>query len=218
MMNDEYRSHRCVFFVFLVLFALSCISPPYPRYFILQHVPTAASVVALVVLRRRLRISLLSYSLLLLFLVFHLLGARYLYSYVPYDSWTESLLGINLTRYFGFTRNHYDRLVHFIYGLLIAVPAYRFQLRFLKLRPRWAALLAIQFIMATSALYELLEWLVALTLAADWANEYNGQQGDFWDPQKDMALAAFGAVLSMCLAALVSTRRKAKHLRPHRRP
>jgi putative membrane protein len=35
-------------------------------------------------------------------------------------------------------------------------------------------------------------------MAGNVADRYNGQQGDFWDAQKDMALATFGA----CVAAL----------------
>ena len=212
MLIPKSRRHQYVFLLFLVLFALSCISPPYPRHFILQHIPTIAAIVALVIVANRLRISVLSYTLLLLFLLLHVLGARYSYSYVPYDTWTESLFGVNLTHHFDFTRNHYDRLVHFLFGLLVAIPAYRFQLRFLNLRPFWASVFAIQFIMAMSVVYELAEWLVALTFAPEWADDFNGQQGDNWDPQKDMSLAALGAVMSMGLVAVVNFGRKVTQL------
>ena len=60
---------------------------------------------------------------------------------------------------------------------------------------------AFSVILAASALYEVFEWLVAIVMAPDWAESYNGQQGDPWDAQRDMALAALGAMLGLGLAA-----------------
>ena len=54
----------------------------------------------------------LGFTFIVLFLALHLLGARYLYSFVPYDEWTQKLFGVSITEQFGFQRNHYDRLVH----------------------------------------------------------------------------------------------------------
>lgn len=62
--------------------------------------------------------------------------------------------------------------------------------------------MALEFILATSAVYEIAEWLVAVTLAPDWADHYNGQQGDVWDAQKDMALAALGAAVGLLVTKL----------------
>ncbi len=184
----DNRRHRYVLTLFIAVFALSCISPPYPKYFVLQHIPTVLALVTLVVVHRWLHISFTSYCLLLAFLGLHLLGARYLYTFVPYDTWAETLFGTNITIHFEFTRNHYDRLVHFFYGLLISVPAYRFHRRFFSMSPLWASLMALEFIIATSAFYELMEWLAAILFAPDWAESYNGQQGDMWDAQKDILL------------------------------
>jgi len=125
------------------------------------------------------------------------LGARYLYSYVPYDTWSEIFLGINITDRFGFERNHYDRLVHFSYGLLLAVPIQEFERLYFGLSASLSAVLAIECVLATSAAYELGEWLVAVVFAPEWAEAFLGQQGDIFDAQKDMALAMVGAMLSI---------------------
>jgi putative membrane protein len=183
--------------LFLVFWAATCIDPPYPRELLLQHVPTLAAVAALIGCRRRLALTRAGGRLFLVFLSLHALGARYLYSYVPYDDWCTAAFGHSLSSSCGFTRNHYDRLVHVAYGLLLFLPAHEIFARRLGQTGLGADALAMQFILATSALYELVEWFVALSFAPGWAEHYNGQQGDAWDAQKDMGLAAFGAALAM---------------------
>jgi putative membrane protein len=191
------RINRAFLAAFVVLWALSCIAVPYPQYFWLQHVPTVAVMLVLVAVQNRLQISRLSYALFLAFMLLHVLGARYLYSYTPYDAWAERLVGVRITDRFGFTRNHYDRLVHFFFGLLLAIPAWRCARRFAGTGVWWSAVFAFSIILTASAIYEVFEWLVAITMAPDWAESYNGQQGDVWDAQRDMALAALGAILGL---------------------
>lgn len=169
----------------------------------MQHVPTMLAAILLVYLSNRFVISSLSFASIILFLCLHTVGARYLYSYTPYDVWSEYLLGINLTERFGFERNHYDRLVHFSFGLLLAVPIQEFERRYLKLTAGIASVLAIECILATSAGYELLEWLVAVVFTPEWADQFLGQQGDIFDAQKDMSLATSGAIVSIGLSAVV---------------
>ena len=197
---------RTLFIGFLIFFAGSCFYPPYLQFLLMQHVPTALAAALLVCVSNRFAISRLSFASIVLFLALHTLGARYLYSYVPYDAWSETLIGVNITDYFGFQRNHYDRLVHFCYGLLLAVPIQEFERRYFQLSPRLSAVLAIECILATSAAYELGEWLVAVLFAPAWAAAFLGQQGDVFDAQKDMALATTGAVVSISLSMLAHRR------------
>jgi putative membrane protein len=168
----------------------------------MQHVPTILGALLLAYLSNRFVIGPCSFSSIIVFLCLHTLGARYLYSYVPYDDWSEKLLGINLSEVFGFQRNHYDRLVHFSYGLLLAVPVQEFERRYLRLSKAWSSVLALEFIIATSASYELIEWLVAVVFTPHWAEQFLGQQGDIFDAQKDTALATVGAVVSISIMAL----------------
>jgi putative membrane protein len=196
--------------LFLVLWAVSCIRVPYPKYFWLQHVPTVAVVLALAAADRRWPISRLSYTLILAFMTLHLLGARYLYSYVPYDVWSERFGGFRITDRCGFTRNHYDRFVHFCFGLLLVVPAWQFARRVMGLSAAGSVAAAISLILSTSALYEIFEWLVAVVMAPDWADSFNGQQGDPWDAQWDMALAMVGSIVGLALAAPVWLRHAAR--------
>jgi putative membrane protein len=202
--QDRYEQ---ALFLFFVLFTIgSCIAPPYPEYLLLQHVPTFLGIIVLSYVSNRLAISRLSFTSIIVFLCLHTLGARYLYSYVPYDEWCEKWLGFNISQTFGFGRNHYDRLVHFSYGLLVAVPIQEFERRHLHLSAVASSVLAVECILATSAAYELMEWLVAVFFAPDWADSFLGLQGDIFDAQKDMALATVGAVISVGAVALVNRR------------
>jgi putative membrane protein len=196
--------NRRIMAVFLVVWAASCWNVSYPtEFFAMQHVPTVAAVAALIVAERKLRISRLSFSLIIAFLLLHLIGARYLYSNVPYDDWTQAILGVRIGERMGFERNHYDRLVHFCFGLLFTCPLWELFARHARLKGWWPGVLAICVVLAASAVYEIGEWATAMTFAPDWAEAYNGQQGDIWDPQKDMALAAAGSILAAGVVGLV---------------
>lgn len=192
--TDRYQ--RTLFLLFLAFFVASCINPPYLQFMLMQHSATLLAVALLVWLSPRIHFTRLGFAFIILFLALHTLGARYLYTYTPYDTWAEFLLGINLSETFSFERNHYDRFVHFCYGLLLVIPILECQRRYLKLTTLVAALLAVECILATSAAYELIEWFVALIFAPTWAESFLGLQGDPFDAQKDMALATAGAILA----------------------
>jgi putative membrane protein len=192
---------------FLVFLAISCLKPPYLDFMLMQHVPTIASLMLLVYVVNRLVISRLSFSLTIAFLVLHTIGARYLYSNTPYDEWAYWLTGHTVSEVLGLSRNHYDRVVHFSFGLLMAVPVQEIEQRYLRLSAAVSCILAIEFVIAMSAIYELIEWVVAMIFAPDWAESFLGLQGDPFDGQKDMALATAGSILSIGAVALSGGRR-----------
>lgn len=195
-----------LFGTFLVLWAVSCIRVPYPQYFWMQHAPTVLAVVGLVAAERLQHLDRIDFALAISFLLLHLVGARYLYSYVPYDDWTQCLFGVRLGESWGFTRNHYDRLVHFCFGLLFVYPIGRCLERQAGLNYWNAALMAVCIVLAASSIYEIGEWIVAATFAPDWADAYNGQQGDPWDAQRDMTLAWVGAMVGAAAVGLLGQR------------
>jgi putative membrane protein len=188
--------------LFLVLWAVSCLNLPYPEYFALQHAPTIVATIVLIAVERKLRIGRPSFALVIAFLMLHLVGGRYLYSNVPYDDWSQRILGFHFSDQMGWERNHYDRFVHFFFGLLFAYPLWQlFELQ-ARMVGWWPGLMAVCVVLAASAIYELGEWATAMILAPDWAEAYNGQQGDVWDPQRDMALAMAGAILGVGLVRI----------------
>ena len=194
----------------LVVLALlaSCIDPPFPKQMFLQHLPTVALLAALPFLARRIPLSNAAFACLAAFLLLHVLGARYIYSYVPYDEWLENLFGIRPSAAFGFGRNHYDRAVHFFFGVLWVRPVQEICVRRFGVPRRFAWYTAFEFVLAFSMVYELFEWGLALALSPANADAYNGQQGDVWDAHKDMSLALVGALLAVLFRGRDRSRRE----------
>ncbi|MBW8296562.1 DUF2238 domain-containing protein [Sphingopyxis sp.] len=181
--------------VLLILLLLAQIEQPYPEIALLQHIPTMALLVAAPALLRRWPLSTPAVACIVAFMALHILGGRYAYSSVPYDAWSRALTGTSLSDAFGWTRNHYDRLVHFAFGALSVIPVAQVARRSGGFGKRGTALTVLGWVLATSCLYEIFEWLLTIVAAGETADRYNGQQGDIWDAQKDMALAALGAIL-----------------------
>ena len=172
--------------------ALANVRQPYPDIAPLQHIPTVLLILAAPLLLRRWPLSDGSVGCVLAFLLLHTLGGRYTYSNVPYDAWGVALTGISIDKTLGLVRNDFDRLVHLSFGLFAIRPFAEAARRYGGMGRKAAILSAFLFVGAVSALYEIFEWLLTLVLAPGMADEYNGQQGDMWDSQKDMAIALAG--------------------------
>jgi putative membrane protein len=145
---------------------------------------------------RKQRFSNGAMTCLVAFIALHIIGARWIYSYVPYERWCDALVGSGPYEWFGWTRNHYDRLVHLAFGALLVPPLVEVAMRFGRIPFAGAIVFAILAIAAVSAVYEVFEWLLATIAAPEYAEAYNGQQGDPWDAQKDMALALAGSAVA----------------------
>jgi putative membrane protein len=158
----------------------------YPGNTWLQVGPVAAALPFAWAALRRSPISNVSAGCITAFVLLHLLAARWSYSFVPYAEWLPVLAT---------ERNMFDRLVHFSFGALAMAPMVEVGVRYWSLSPRMALVFAITFVLAVGGLYEIFEWSLTLTLAPEDAGAYNGEQGDVFDAQKDMALAGAGAVL-----------------------
>ena len=131
-----------------------------------------------------------------IFSVLHCVGATWLYSFVPYNDWMISLFGFDFDAFFGFTRNHYDRLVHFSFGLLLLSATKDLIIHKYNFNIKQALIVAFLSIQTFSMIYEIFEWGIAVSLSEGMAESYNGQQGDAWDAHKDMALAMLGSLIA----------------------
>ena len=123
-------------------------------------------------------------------------AAHWTYSDVPYSSWLGGL-GIDLQDTLGSSRNMFDRLVHLAFGLLVVRPIVELESNYAGVNRRLAYRLAILFVLASSAAYEIFEWTLAILISPEAAEAYNGQQGDVFDAQKDMWMATAGAILGL---------------------
>ncbi len=211
-MNLKYRNIRYKFIVlvgFIILLCISCIKPVYPSEMFLQHFITIFMIVFLAVIIKNNSLSDRSFTLIIAFLILHIIGARWIYSYVPYDKWIESLTGSTLSDIIGSNRNHYDRFVHLMFGLMILPPLREIYIKWFRAPDRFASILAFLSILGISLVYEVFEWGLTLVLSPQDAENYNGQQGDMWDAQKDMALAMAGSMLALIIKMVnkIRTRR-----------
>ena len=149
-------------------------------------------------------LSRVSYFLIFLFLIIHEIGSHYTYAKVPYDQWFISLTGTSLNEIFGWERNNFDRVVHFLYGLLLAYPIREFYFRVANADGFWGYFLPLDLTLSTSALFELVEWMVAEIFGGDLGAAYLGTQGDIWDAHKDMGLATIGALIAMLITLMIN--------------
>ena len=186
---------------FAVIWTGLAIAPWYREDWLLENIVVFVAVALLVGTHRSLRFSNLAYTCLFAFLVVHEIGAHYTYSEVPWREWLPGA-AVDTT-----TRNHYDRFVHFCYGLLIFPAAW--ELFEARAAPRglWRWLMPVLFIMSHSVIYEMIEWLAAEVFGGDLGVAYLGTQGDEWDAQKDMALAAAGALLGLLVMSVLRSTR-----------
>jgi putative membrane protein len=192
------------------LFAIEWIAlsirPLYRADWLLENYLVLAFVPLLVATNRRFPFSRASYTLIFLFLCLHEIGAHYTYAQVPYDSWFRALTGQTLNSLMGWQRNHFDRFAHFCFGLLLAYPIREIFMRVADARGFWGYYLPLDVTMASSALFELIEWSAAELFGGDLGMAYLGTQGDPWDAHKDIALASLGALLAMLINASVNLR------------
>jgi putative membrane protein len=173
---------------------------------LLENALTVLAVIVLAATWRSFPLQRGSYVAIAVFLALHTIGAHYTYAEVPYAQWTQRV-GFDLDELLGWQRNHFDRLVHFCYGLLLSIPIREVFVRIARVGGFWSYFLPLDLTMSTSMLYELIEWAAALVVGGDLGMAYLGTQGDVWDAHKDMALASLGALITMSLTALANHRR-----------
>ena len=206
-MNHPHRRYLLVLAsVFGVFWLLLAIDPLDRKDWALENVLVLAFAVGLAASYRHFTFSRISYTLIFLFLCLHAVGAHYTYSEVPYDAAWHALTGSSFNAWMGWERNHFDRLVHFLYGLLFAYPLREVFLRVAQARGFWGYFLPLDFTLATSALFELFEWAAATFFGGDLGVAYLGTQGDVWDAHKDMLLAGMGASIAMLITAAINLR------------
>lgn len=176
------------------------IDPLNRRDWLLENLLVLALIPVLILTRWRFEFSLASYSLIGLFLVLHAFGAHYTYAEVPFGFWLKELLDLS--------RNPFDRIVHFAYGLLLAYPVRELLVRQAGITGLWSYALPVCVILAQSGFFEVLEAVVAIIVSPELSSIYLGTQGDEWDAQHDMAAAFAGSLLTLVVTWMIVRRRR----------
>lgn len=182
------RSHKIVYAIYLVVWILMAINPKYPADWLLENVLVFIFVPFVIWMDKKHNYTLLSIILLLVFASLHSLGSHYTYAEMEHFN--------AITQFFGFERNHFDRLVHFLFGLLT------FRMLFEMVSAgvttvKTALVFTFTMIVTISTFYEMLEWLATVILHPELGMAFLGTQGDIWDAHKDTALAMLGALINI---------------------
>jgi putative membrane protein len=189
---------RTYYKILLALFGLvwvwAAIAPLERMDWLLENVLVALGVPLVLVAGRYFRLSDVSYALITTFMILHVVGSHYTYAEVPF--------GFRLQHWLGANRNMYDRLVHFSFGFLLALPVRESFIVLADVKGFWSYYLPLDVTLSLSAIYEIIEWATVQIVEPGAGLAFLGTQGDDWDTQKDMALAGSGALLAMCIAAL----------------
>lgn len=191
----ENRFLKILTVLYVLVWLVTAYKPLYPSGWLLENLLVFVFVGLLALTHRHFPLSDLSYLLIAVFLTLHSVGAHYTYSNVPFGFW--------LRDHFHFARNPFDRIVHFSFGLLLAYPARELFMRVARIRGFWNYYLPLDMVLALSAVYEIIEALAARTAAPELGAAFLGTQGDIWDAQKDMGMAAVGAVVAMVVTFCV---------------
>lgn len=174
---------------FAAVWTLLAIAPVDRHDWLLENLLTIAAAALLLLTYRRFQFSTLSYVLITIFLTLHAVGAHYTYAEVPFGYWLQQT--------FGLSRNPFDRLVHFGFGLLLVYPLRELLIRLAGIEGFWSYYLPVSGMLAQSGLFEIIEAAVAQIVSPELGSAYLGMQGDEWDSQKDMMAAFVGALIMM---------------------
>lgn len=187
---------------YLALWIVLAIAPLDRRDWLLENLLAFLAVGLLIGTYRRFPFSDLSYVLIAVFMTLHAIGAHYTYAQVPLGDWLKAALALD--------RNHFDRVAHFLFGLLMAYPICELYMRVARLQGSWAYAFPVVTVLALSGFFEIIETWVAQIVSPELGDAYLGTQGDIWDAQRDMTAALSGAVICMALTAVWSGRRRGR--------
>lgn len=191
-MSEKKRVSRLHIFLLVSLFAVlvwSAIKPHDYFTWFLEVLPALLVVCILAFFYNRFRFTDLVYVTVWLHCIVLLIGAKYTYAEVP--------LGYYVSDLFGWSRNNYDKVGHFMQGFSPALIAREV---FIKKRvvngKWWTYFLSVAVPLAFSAFYEFVEWWVAAA-TGDSAESFLGTQGYQWDTQTDMFMCMSGSILAL---------------------
>ena len=184
------KSHKFIYAFYVIIWIFLAIDPKYPEDWLLENVLVFIFFPTILWLDKKYSFSLTSVILLLVFSIFHSIGAHYTYAEMPHFE--------TITQFFGFERNHFDRLVHFLSGLLLFKPILEIITTHVG-RNRVALVFTFSMIVTIATIYEILEWFVVIAFHSDLGVAFLGTQGDVWDAQQDTFVAIMGALINVAI-------------------
>lgn len=192
--RNNYWLHTFIF-VFLAVWVTTFVRTTDLNNWMLENLLVVLYLCVFIPTYRKYQFSDLSYLFFLIFLILHVYGSQNTYAENPLGYWLKDLLN--------WERNHYDRIVHFTAGLLLAYPWRELLVGHLKFPTRSALIIPVIMTFTLSGTYEIIEWAVAAIFFPEQGPNYLGTQGDVWDAQKDSGLAVLGALIATSLISML---------------
>ncbi|NUM50198.1 MAG: DUF2238 domain-containing protein [Flavobacteriales bacterium] len=180
---------KYLFSIFSLIWFVLAINPSYRFDWFLENILVFVFGILLVKTHRKYPLSNKSYTLIFLFSVFHIIGAHYTYSEVPFSSKLSEMMGLE--------RNYYDRFIHFIFGLFITLPMRNLLELLSKISGWWLYILTTAIMISFGEMYELLEWFTAMIVSPEAGMAFLGAQGDLFDAQKDIFCNLSGIFIAL---------------------
>ena len=177
--------------IYLIGFGLLAINPNDRADWALENIFPLAQLAAVIISYRYFKFTRLSYYMIFFYLFVQSWGGHFTYAQAAPFNW--------LRDHYGLSRNHYDRVAHFMLGFLVAIPVREILMQVIKASRRWMAFITVSIILAIGAFYELIEWWVSVSATPELGDKFLGTQGDIWDTQWDMFLALAGAILTLAI-------------------
>lgn len=206
-MGTRSREPLALLLAGALVLAWSGVAPKDRAVWLMEVFPAIAGAAALGLTFRRFPFTALVYRLIFVFSLVLMVGGKYTYAEVPLGFWVRDALHLQ--------RNHFDRLGHFLQGVIPAMLTREMLLRCTPLKPGKALFwICASVALAISACYELIEWQAAIWTAPEQAEAFLGTQGDIWDTQKDMTMALIGSIVSQPTLCRVHDRQLAELPRP----
>ncbi len=177
--------------LFITSWVWAAINPLHPDDWMLENILVVLFVPFVFWASKYFVFSNISYIMVTIFMISHVIGSHYTYAEVPF--------GVNIGEWIGAERNMYDRLVHLLFGVVFTYPLFEYLQKKVQVKGFLLCFISFMTVSAFSGFYEVIEWIVAIVVDPEAGTAFLGTQGDIWDAQKDMALAIVGSFFVLCV-------------------
>ena len=197
---------KALVIIFILFWIALAINPVDYRIWALENILVVTLFPLILWLDKRYNFNNLTFLSMTIFVILHLFGAHMTYNAMTHFNW--------ISEWFGWQRNYYDQIIHFLFGLMLFAPFFEI-FHHQGISRKLSYLIAFLFISSVGGWYEVLEWLASEVFCPfEQIVCLDGvTQGDIWDAQKDILYAVLGSVIALLLHKYLGSK-KGPHLTP----
>lgn len=202
MKRPVEKFHIALLGILALILAWSAYKPHDYFTWFLEVLPALIALAILAFFYNRFRFTNLVYFIVFLHCIVLIVGGKYTYAEMPLFDYFKTL--------FGWTRNNYDKVGHFMQGFSPALITREIFLRRKIINGnRWTYFLSVAVPLAFSAFYEFIEWWISV-LTGSAGDSFLGTQGYVWDTQTDMFMCFIGSIIALLLFSKIQNKQIAE--------